>query len=167
MNRLLIIIVSVLVLLIAGLYMFSEKSDFWEIDKCLDSGGSWTYETKECIKCESDFIQLKKAKCYSVSSNYEIENRTEWTLDSFQIVPNGYKNENYIEIPAKATRKFITDMSTIKKIDGHYDLSFKKGSGQNEFMEFGYYTNGYPLEKVTRIVIEQDTIIINQEFDNY
>ena len=147
--------------------MFSEKSDFWEIDKCLDSGGSWNYETRECIKCESDFIQLKKAKSYSVSSNYEIENRTEWTLDSFQIVPKGYKNENHIEIPPKTTRKFITDMSIIKKIDGHYDLSFKKENGQNEFMEFGYYTNGYPLEKVTRIVIEKDTIIINQEFDNY
>ncbi|MCF8356028.1 MAG: hypothetical protein K9H48_16375 [Melioribacteraceae bacterium] len=104
--------------------------------------GSWNFETRECIKCESDFIQLKKAKIYSVSSNYEIENRTEKTLDSFQIVLNGYKSENYIEIPQKTTRIFITDMSKIKKIDGHYDLSFKKERGQNEFMEFGYYTHG-------------------------
>jgi uncharacterized protein YxeA len=48
MNRVIIVIVSVLVLIIGGLYIFSEKSDFWEIDKCLDSGGSWNYESKNC-----------------------------------------------------------------------------------------------------------------------
>lgn len=38
MKRLIIIIVSVLALLIGELYLFREKSDFWKIDKCLDSG---------------------------------------------------------------------------------------------------------------------------------
>lgn len=28
--------------------------EFWEIDKCLDQGGRWDYELKEC-----DFVMVK------------------------------------------------------------------------------------------------------------
>jgi hypothetical protein len=167
MKRIVIVIISVLILIISGLYILIDKSDFWKIDKCLDSGGSWNYDSKECIKCKSDFLQLKKAENYSICSKYEIENRSEKLIDSFQIVPHGYISDNFIKIAPKQTRKFITDMSTIKKCDGHYQLSYNNESGQKEFMEFGYYTNGYPLEKITRIVIEQDSIFMNSEFDKY
>ena len=25
-----------------------SSCEFWEVDKCLDKGGRWNYETKEC-----------------------------------------------------------------------------------------------------------------------
>ena len=33
-----------------GAFWFVKYSTFLKVDKCLDSGGSWNYETKECEK---------------------------------------------------------------------------------------------------------------------
>ncbi|NPD44256.1 hypothetical protein [Lentimicrobium sp. S6] len=137
------------------------------MDKCLGAGGSWNEDSKECIKCESDFMQLKNAEKYSVSAYYDIVNQTSSILDSVQIVPHGYKSENFIEIPAQSTRIFIADMSSTKRSDGHYHLSFLRGKGQMENIEFGYYTNGYLLEKKNKIIIEVDSIFIHPEHGDY
>ncbi|NPD86199.1 hypothetical protein HNS38_15605 [Lentimicrobium sp. L6] len=155
-----------LIILIGGIYIFNELSEFMKIDKCLDSGGSWNEETKECIHCESDFRQIKNAENYSTSAYFEIVNETSNTLDSVHIVPQGYKNENFIEIPTNYIRVFIADMSSTKNTDGHYHLSFLRGQGQRESIEFGNFTNGHPLEDMTTIIIEADTVIIFREFYN-
>ena len=38
---------------------------------------------------------------------------------------------------------------------------------ENKIKDFGYYTNGYPLEKITKIEIQGDTILIDQIFSSY
>lgn len=141
-------------------------SNFLEIDKCLDSGGSWNKDTKECIQCESDFMQIKNAEKYSRYSYYEIVNETSSTLDSLQVLPEGVKSGNFIQIPTNSIWVFIADMSSTKNTDGHYHLSFLRSQGQMENIEFGHFTNGHPLEDMTTIIIEADTVIIFREFHN-
>lgn len=57
-------------------------------------------------------------------------------------------------------------MSSIKNADGHYHLSFVRGQGQKGSIEFGNFTNGHPLEDMSTIIIEADTVIIFREFHN-
>ncbi len=37
-------IIALIALITAGL----TSCDFWEVDNCLDQGGSWNYQAKEC-----------------------------------------------------------------------------------------------------------------------
>jgi hypothetical protein len=44
-----VILVSIAVLLLTGSVVVALKIKRWlEIDACLDSGGSWNYETNKC-----------------------------------------------------------------------------------------------------------------------
>ncbi len=58
-------------------------------------------------------------------------------------------------------------MTGIEKIDGSYRFSYKKKNGELIVKGFGYYTNRYPTEKLTRIVIEKDSIKFDEEMGNY
>ncbi len=57
------------------------------------------------------------------------------------------------------------DMTGIAKTDGYYLLSFKL-KGKPVVMPFGYFSNGAPLESVTRIFIHSDTVIIKPQYKN-
>ena len=71
-KRVLIIFLSILsILLIVG---FVKYSTFFKIDKCLDSGGSWNYETGKCEYAKNENInqneiELKGTKWYSAGQN--------------------------------------------------------------------------------------------------
>jgi hypothetical protein len=58
-------------------------------------------------------------------------------------------------------------MSELPKVDGDYLLTFKRNQNNKQIKRFGYFTNGYPLEEITKIQIEKDTVIIDQIFDDY
>ena len=58
-------------------------------------------------------------------------------------------------------------MTNLPKVDGDYLLTFKKNQANKEIKRFGYFTNGYPLEEITKIQIDKDTVLIDQIFDNY
>jgi FtsZ-interacting cell division protein ZipA len=45
-----IIVLTVVIIAIIGIGMWCNR--FMEIDKCLDSGGRWNYETNECEHAE-------------------------------------------------------------------------------------------------------------------
>jgi hypothetical protein len=42
-------------LVLIGILILHCSCDFFKIDKCLDQGGSWNYETRECEFSELDF----------------------------------------------------------------------------------------------------------------
>lgn len=93
---------------------------------------------------------------------FEITNSTNQIIDSLTIQPDGNKhNQISIEPNSKATLK--TDMTRLPKVDGGYYLSFKS-KGTLRGVNFGYYSNGYPAESITRINIQPDTIIIKPEY---
>jgi hypothetical protein len=89
---------------------------------------------------------------------------TNETVDSLYILPD-YSENNFIQIEAYEKTSYNINMTYLPKVDGNYRLLFKSKS-KNIDMHFGYYTNGYPGEKLTRIFIHPDTVIIKQEYKN-
>ena len=43
-----LITISLLVAAIAALVLWVRFGEFWKIDACVDSAGSWDYSAKEC-----------------------------------------------------------------------------------------------------------------------
>lgn len=78
-------------------------------------------------------------------------------IDSLKIESLSDTNEKYISINPHETVNYELDMSGIAKTDGAYIISFKQKNKLNT-QKFGYYSNGQPLEKLTRIYIEKDTL---------
>lgn len=65
------------------------------------------------------------------------------------------------EIEKKANQDFEFDFSGVSKTDGSYSLFLKYENSIDTLREdFGYYTNGYPLESKFLINIYTDSIII-------
>ena len=46
-NRVIILTIGILIIL-TGIWAFPKIDEFFKVDSCLDKGGSWNYETKEC-----------------------------------------------------------------------------------------------------------------------
>lgn len=101
-----------------------------------------------------------------VIAEFEIMNDTEFNIDSLKIEPNISNLGKYIFLKKGEKFQYKSDMTTIAKTDGSYEISFLV-NGINKTQVFGYYTNGYPLERITKIKIEKDTIMIDQVFEKY
>jgi hypothetical protein len=111
------------------------------------------------------FLTLIFYSCNSkVEAIFEIQNSTNQIIDSLTIQPDE-KKDNKIRIEPNSKVTLKTDMTKIQKVDGGYLLSFKSNNTLR-ILNFGYYSNGYPLESITRIKIHSDTIIIKQEYKN-
>jgi hypothetical protein len=54
-------------------------------------------------------------------------------------------------------------MTGTPKVDGSYLISFQYVDTSKR-LNFGYYSNGYPAKRITRIDIQPDTIIIKPEY---
>ena len=93
------------------------------------------------------------------SVTFEIHNKTEHQIDSLKIEPNTANSKKLISIKKGEIVEYEIDMTNIEKIDGSYQLSFLINE-EIRVEKFGYYTNGYPLEKFMSIEIVNDTIIV-------
>lgn len=65
------------------------------------------------------------------------------------------------------TEKVFMDFSDAAKVDGSYGITIEKGTDQLANYNFGYFTNGIPLEKEIHIVITNDTFTIDQKQNSY
>lgn len=101
-----------------------------------------------------------------VIANFEISNKTNLKIDSLKVEPILVSNGQYISLNPNGTAEYKADMAGIEKIDGSYKLSYQL-DGEWNVKDFGYYTNGYSTEKLTRIEIEKDTIMFDAEFGQY
>lgn len=101
-----------------------------------------------------------------VIADFEITNNTGLKIDSLKIEPMVVSEGKYISLKPNEKLEYKADMTGIAKIDGSYRLSYKQ-DGELIIKGFGYYTNGYPTEKLTRIEIEKDTLLLDFEFGNY
>ena len=99
-------------------------------------------------------------------ADFEIINNTGSKIDSLKIEPMVLNNGNYITLRSHDRMNYQADMSGIAKTDGSYRLTYMQ-DGKLLVKNFGYYTNGYPIEKLTRIAIEKDTLMFDFEFDHY
>ena len=96
-------------------------------------------------------------------AKFEITNATDETIDSIKILPDNVQN-HYIQLAPNTKAEYIIDMTSSAKTDGNYGLFFKF-KNKKLIKHFGYYTNGYPLESLTKLIIYKDSIDIKQEFN--
>ena len=113
---------------------------------------------KIILKCGFILSGMLFLSCNNSGINFKIVNTTNSTVDSLSISPNTGVKENYITLLPKDSLEYFTDMSELPTQDGHYVISYKL-NGKNITRGFGYYTNGYPLEKEISLIIESDTVI--------
>ena len=101
-----------------------------------------------------------------VTAEFVVINKTEFKIDSLKIEPMVNSNGKYIYLKPNENVKYKADMTGIPKTDGSYRLSYKQ-NGELKVKDFGYYTNGYPTEKLTKIYIEVDSLKFDMEFDSF
>jgi major membrane immunogen (membrane-anchored lipoprotein) len=109
------------------------------------------------ISCDSD-----------IKAKFEITNQTNSVIDSVNIKSFDHlSNQSFITLKVGESKIYWLNMTNLPKVDGDYLLTFKKNQANKEIKRFGYFTNGYPLEEITKIQIDKDTVLIDQIFDNY
>jgi hypothetical protein len=64
------ITIGVIIVGVIGVWAFFSFSDFLAIDKCLDSGGAWNYETRECEYDVPDSVQKKQISATLIGSKW-------------------------------------------------------------------------------------------------
>ena len=84
-----------------------------------------------------------------------------------KIIPSGYESDYFISIEPNQIKEYIVDMTNIAESDGDYQLDYKFDTSSFSSMAFGYYTNGYPLEELTRITIKSDSVKFVPKFKKY
>ena len=93
---------------------------------------------------------------------------TNQPIDSINVKSFDHEmNFNFIHLEPGESQTYWLDMKELPKVDGDYLLTFKRNQTNKEVKRFGYFMNGYPLEKITKIQIGKDTVIIDQIFDDY
>jgi hypothetical protein len=95
-------------------------------------------------------------------AKFEIANTTKEKIDSFYIIPDNYKG-NFIQVEPNRKVFYNIDMTNLPTVDGGYRLSFKL-KAKTVLIPFGYYSNGHPMESITRIIIRSDTVLIRPEY---
>lgn len=103
------------------------------------------------------------------NAEFKITNSSNERIDSISIKTSEESIfDSFISIESGETSEYYIDMTDLPTVEGQYSLSFKRASSDSfEIKDFGYFTNGNPLEKLIRIFIEQDSVRIEQVFDNY
>ena len=100
-----------------------------------------------------------------VIANFEITNETDFSIDSLKIEPMVITDGKYISLNNNETIAYEVDMTGIVKTDGSYKLSYYL-NGKTIIKDFGYYTNGYPIENLIEVTVLNDTILFNSKFYN-
>ncbi len=95
---------------------------------------------------------------------FKIVNNSNFKIDSLFIEPNVSKLDKYVSIDSKESYKYESDMTNIPKSDGSYFLSYIINH-KIKRQAFGYYTNGYPLER--KVTINIDSEKANIIYDEY
>lgn len=96
-----------------------------------------------------------------VIADFEITNST-----GIKIEPMVISEGKFISLKPDEKAEYKADMTGIEKVDGSYRLSYQQ-NGETIIKDFGYYSNGYPSDYLTRIEIEKDTLKFDAEFEKY
>lgn len=96
-----------------------------------------------------------------------VHNETFTPIDSLIIATSDFGSMiSFNDLKPKSYAEQFLDMEDIIKTDGSYFVKLINGTRQSED-HFGYYTNGFPLEKRIDVFIENDTIIYKTIRKNY
>lgn len=96
----------------------------------------------------------------------ELINDSDFILENISVeIIDKTKRTNPINLSPKETKIIMLDFSNVPQMDGHYMIKFR----QNEKVvskEFGYFTNGQPMEDKWQLTIGEDTIVFSSTMDN-
>lgn len=85
-----------------------------------------------------------------IKAKFEIENKTYYAIDSINIKSFDHERKSpFIRLGPDQIETYWLDMNELQWVDGDYLLTFKQKNTIKEIQRYGYFTNGYPLEKVT------------------
>lgn len=93
-------------------------------------------------------------------------NKRDSTIKSIVIDPGGSKLQvNNLEV-GKSYKAYLS-FKGVAKIDGSYLVQIDGKHDSINLFSFGYYTNGYPLEKEIRLIFYKDSTGISYVFSKY
>jgi hypothetical protein len=99
-------------------------------------------------------------------ARFIIVNQTGHDVDSLRIEPDG--KLQWAKVPANDSISLVLDMADHPRVDGSYRLSFREeGVPGLRGLAFGYFSNGTPLESMTRIQLMPDTVVIVPYYHRY
>lgn len=119
----------------------------------------------KCLFIVFSILIMFSSCANKVNMNFEITNNTAQEIDYLSVEPNNNIENKFIKIGSQQTVSYVTDISHIKS-DGHYTLIYKRNN-QIKKKEFGYFTNGIPLEKLIQINIKNDTVLFDIDTKKY
>lgn len=110
------------------------------------------------------FISILFTSC-KYGTHFEVQNNTKSNIDSL-IITNGFNSLKFYNIAPNDKEKGILDFSKNNgsNNDGNYKINISS-MNYYRYQFFGYYSNGTPSESKFKIMIENDTILINEYFD--
>lgn len=103
--------------------------------------------------------------CQSVfrenAARFVVVNETTARLDSITIEPDGKPGHRSLD-PGDSML-YVSEMDNHPLVDGSYRLSYTSG-GDRKGLVFGYFSNGMPSERGTRILLRPDTVLIRHVY---
>ena len=93
----------------------------------------------------------------------QVTNKGQENIDFLTVsTTNGQGRAASSSIPKEATVNVDLEFGKVDKTDGSYQLRYKFSNSADTLVEeFGYYTNGYPLEKTLILNVYTDSISVN------
>lgn len=114
----------------------------------------------------SSLLLLQSCKD-KVKAKFEVTNSSEKSIDSISVkASNDNSNIEYFTLHPGESKIYWLDMSDLK-VDGNYQLSYKKDSDNFKEKSFGYFSNGLSLEETIKIEIRKDTLTIESIYKEY
>ena len=103
--------------------------------------------------------------CQSVfqknAARFVVVNETTARLDSISIEPD--EKPGHWSLDPGDSMVYLSEMDKHPLVDGSYRLTFKIG-GEKKGLAFGYFSNGMPSERGTRILLRPDTVLIRHVY---
>ena len=104
-------------------------------------------------------LAILAISCNQSGVDIKITNATNNNIDSLSVRASTGRDKQYVSLLPNESLKYVADMEDLPTIDGNYIISYKM-NGAKKITGFGYFTNGYPLDKEISLRIEKDTVIM-------
>jgi hypothetical protein len=95
------------------------------------------------------------------AARFIIVNETNSRVDSLHIEPD--EKPSHWSLDPGDSMVYLSEMDKHPLVDGSYRLTFKFG-GEKKGLAFGYFSNGMPSERGTRILLRPDTVFIRHVY---
>jgi hypothetical protein len=90
-----------------------------------------------------------------------VVNETNAEVDSLLIEPD--ERPGHWTLDPGDSMVYVSEMGNQPRVDGSYRLTYRVGK-EVKGLVFGYFSNGIPSERGTRVVLRSDTVLIRHSF---